>query len=116
MDTGTRNWYGDVAPMTPADWENFDEFRRRHSSAIRSDFEYDLEEIVQMQGVGMLRLRSALNRMPDRIAVTAMLFRDIGKAPSFFDGAQIEALLARHRDELNAGNPEGHREADELDV
>ena len=31
------------------------------------DFDYDLEEIVQMAGVGSVSLKSALKRMPDRI-------------------------------------------------
>jgi transcriptional regulator with XRE-family HTH domain len=79
------------------------------------DFQYNLGEIVQMQGVGLLSLKSALSRMPDRIAATGMLFREMGKEPSFFDAAQIEALLAKHRPELAAGNPDGHREADEHD-
>jgi transcriptional regulator with XRE-family HTH domain len=82
---------------------------------VEIDFQYDLGEIVQMQGVGLLSLKSALSRMPDRIAPTGMLFREMGKEPSFFDAAQIEALLAKHRPELMAGNPDGHREADEHD-
>jgi len=79
-------------------------------------FDYELSEIVQMQGVGLLSLKSALSRMPDRVAATGMLFREVGKDPSFFDAAQIEALVAKHREELTAGNSDGHREADEMDV
>jgi hypothetical protein len=26
-----EKWYGDSSPMTPADWDNFDDFRRRQS-------------------------------------------------------------------------------------
>jgi hypothetical protein len=47
------------------------------------DFDYDLEEIVQMDGVGPISLKSALKRMPDRIGVLSMLHRDAGKNPSF---------------------------------
>jgi hypothetical protein len=77
------------------------------------DFDYDLEEIVQMDGVGPISLKSALKRMPDRIGVLSMLHRDAGKNPSFFNAAQIEALLERYRSDFTAGNPPGHREADE---
>jgi hypothetical protein len=42
------------------------------------------------------------------------LHRDNGKDPAFFDAAQIQALLDRHRAAL-AGIPMGHREADEDD-
>jgi hypothetical protein len=79
------------------------------------DFDYDLEEIVQMDGVGPISLKSALKRMPDRIGVLSMLHRDAGKNPSFFNAAQIEALLERYRSDFTAGNPPGHREADEDD-
>jgi hypothetical protein len=79
------------------------------------DFDYDLEEIVNMDGVGLVSLKSALKRMPDRIGVLSMLHRDVGKNPSFFNAAQIEALLARYRSDFTAGNPPGHREADEDD-
>ncbi|MDB5636821.1 MAG: hypothetical protein JWP51_1729 [Bradyrhizobium sp.] len=27
----TRNWYGEASPMTPQDWDKFDDFRRRQS-------------------------------------------------------------------------------------
>jgi hypothetical protein len=77
------------------------------------DFDYDLEEIVNMDGIGPVSLKSALRRMPDRIGVLSMLHREAGKNPSFFNAAQIEALLERYRAELTAGNPPGHREADE---
>ena len=79
------------------------------------EFDYDLEEIVQMDGVGLISLKSALRRMPDRIGVLSMLHRDAGKNPSFFNAAQIEALLERYRSDFTAGNPPGHREADEDD-
>jgi len=82
---------------------------------IPIDFDYDLEEIVQMDGVGAISLKSALKRMPDRIGVLSMLHRDVGKNPSFFNAAQIEALLERYRSDFTAGNPPGHREADEDD-
>jgi len=68
-----------------------------------------------MEGVGMLALRSALCRMPDRIGPLGVLYRDNGKQPPFFDAVQIEALLAKHRVDLEAGNPPGHRVADEKD-
>jgi hypothetical protein len=75
------------------------------------DFDYDLEEIVQMDG-----RRPHLKRMPDRVGVLSMLHRGAGKTPSFFDAAQIEtALLARYRSDFTAGNPRGHREATEKD-
>jgi hypothetical protein len=79
------------------------------------DFDYDIEEIVQMDGVGLVSLKSALKRMPDRIGVLSMLHREAGKTPSFFNAAQIEALLERHRADFTAGSPPGHREADEDD-
>jgi hypothetical protein len=77
-------------------------------------FDYDLEEIVNMDGIGPVSLKSALRRMPDRIGVLSML-HPVGKSPSFFNAAQIEALLARYRSDFTAGNPPGHREADEDD-
>ena len=67
------------------------------------DFDYDLEEIVQMDGVGPISLKSALKRMSDRIDVLSVLYRDFGKSPPFFDAAQIEALLARCRPDLIEG-------------
>jgi len=60
------------------------------------DFEYDLDEMVQMLG-GPISLRTALKRMPDQIGALAVLNRDAGKTPAFFDAAQIEALRDRHR-------------------
>ena len=59
------------------------------------DFDYDLDEIVQMNG-RPITLRSALKRMPDQIGALAALYRDMGKAPAFFDAAQIDLLRARH--------------------
>ena len=79
------------------------------------DFEYDLEEIVQMAGKGPVTLRTALIHMPDRIGPLGVLYRDMGKKPALFDAGQIQALLDKHRKELEAGNPPGHREADEDD-
>jgi hypothetical protein len=76
-------------------------------------FDYDLEEIVQMPGVGPLSLKSAFKRMPERIDVRSILYRDVGKNPTFFDAAKIEALLVRYRSH-QAKRP-GHREADEDD-
>ena len=78
-------------------------------------FDYDLQEIVNMDGVGLVSLASALKRMPDRVGVLSMLHRGAGKTPSFFDAAQIEALLARYRSDFTEGNPRGHREADDDD-
>jgi hypothetical protein len=46
------------------------------------DFDYDLEEIVQMAGVGSVSLKSALKRMPDRIDAQSVLWRDLGKHKS----------------------------------
>jgi hypothetical protein len=54
-------------------------------------------------------------RMPDRIGPHGVLYRDKGKTPAFFDAAQIEALLALHRSELNEGNLPDRRDADEID-
>jgi hypothetical protein len=79
------------------------------------DFDYDLEEIVQMDGVGPVSLKSALMRMPDPIGPYGVLHRERGKTPAFFGTFQIQALLNRHRSELNEGNRLGHREADEDD-
>jgi hypothetical protein len=79
------------------------------------DFDYDLEEIVQMDGVGPVSLKSALWRMPDPIGPYGVLHRERGKTPAFFDAFRIQALLNRHRSGLNEGNPPGHREADEDD-
>jgi hypothetical protein len=79
------------------------------------DFNYDLEEIVQMDGVGPVSLKSALKRMPDPVGRYGVFHRELGKTPPFFDTFQIQALLNRHRSEFNEGNPPGHREADEDD-
>jgi hypothetical protein len=45
----------------------------------------------------------------------SVLHRKAGKNPAFFDAAQIQALLDRHRVALQAGKPLGHRVADEDD-
>jgi hypothetical protein len=79
------------------------------------NFNYDLDEIVQVDGKGIVSLRTALIHMPDRVGPMGVLHRGQGKTPAFFDAAQIQALLDRHRAELEAGNPLGHREADEDD-
>jgi hypothetical protein len=79
------------------------------------DVDHDLEEIVQMDGVGLVTLRSAIKRMPERIGALGVLYRDLGKTPAFFDAAQIQALVDHYRPLLEAGNPPGHREADALD-
>ena len=34
---------------------------------VQIDFDHDLEEIVKMDGVGLVSLKWALKRMPDRI-------------------------------------------------
>jgi hypothetical protein len=73
------------------------------------DFDYDLDETVQMVGVGPLPLKSALKRMPERIDVRSILYRDLGKHPTFFNAGQIEALRARYRSD-EVYRP-GHREA-----
>jgi hypothetical protein len=78
-------------------------------------FDYDLDEIVLMSGVGPVSLRSALKRMPDPVGPYGVLHRDAGKTPAVFDTFQIQALLNRHRSELNEGSPPGHRDADEDD-
>jgi hypothetical protein len=79
------------------------------------DFDYDLDEIVQMAGTGPVRLRTALLQMPGRVDPVSVLHRDAGKKPAFFDGGQIQALLDRHQVALQAGKPLGHSVADEDD-
>jgi hypothetical protein len=79
------------------------------------NFDYDLDEIVQLDGVGLVTLRKALMHMPDRIGPQGVLYRGQEKVPALFDAGQIQALLDRHKAELEAGNPPGHREADEDD-
>jgi hypothetical protein len=71
------------------------------------NIQYDLDEIVQMDGVGLVSLRTALKRMPERIGPMGVLYRDQGKLPALFDAAQIQSLLEKHRAELEAGNPSG---------
>src|SRR6266576_1151293 len=85
------------------------------ASGVRQmiNFEYDLDEIVQMDSKGPVSLRTALIHMPGRVGPSGVLYRAAGKAPAFFDAGQIQALLDRHRKDLEAGNPPGHREADE---
>nr|WP_041756015.1 hypothetical protein [Bradyrhizobium sp. ORS 278] len=78
------------------------------------NFEYDLDEIVQMAGKP-ITLAGALRRMPDQVGPLAVLYRDAGKQPALFDAEQIQDLLDKHRSELEAGNPQGHREADKYD-
>jgi hypothetical protein len=78
-------------------------------------FDYSLDEIVQMEGKGPVSLRTALIHMPDRVGPLGVLWRDAGKIPAFFDAGQIQALLTHYRSRLEAGNPPGHREADEDD-
>ena len=58
-------------------------------------------------------LKSALQRMPDRIDVRSVLYRDLGKNPTFFNATQIEALRARHQSDQ--GKRPGHRQANEDD-
>jgi len=79
------------------------------------DFEYDLHEIVQMDGKGPVSLRTALIHMPSRVGPLGVLWRDEGKIPSFFNAEQIQALVDQHKAELKAGKPPGHREDDEDD-
>jgi hypothetical protein len=79
------------------------------------DFEYDLHEIVQMDGKGPVSLRTALIHMPSRVGPLGVLWREAGKIPSFFNAEQIQALVDQHKAKLEAGNPPGHREADEDD-
>jgi hypothetical protein len=79
------------------------------------NFDYDLDEIVQIDGIGLVTLRMALARMPEKVGPLGVLYRGQGKIPALFDAGQIQALLDRHRAELEAGNPPGHREADEDD-
>jgi hypothetical protein len=64
------------------------------------DFNYDLDEIVQMSGVGSITLRSALKRMPDPVGRYGVIHRAPDKTPAFFDNFQIQALLNQHRSEL----------------
>jgi hypothetical protein len=79
------------------------------------DLEYDLDEIVQMDGKGPVSLRTALVHMPSRVGPLGVLYRDVGKIPALFDAGQIQALIDQHKKELEAGNPPGHREDDEDD-
>jgi hypothetical protein len=79
------------------------------------NFDYDLDEIVQMVGTGPVSLRTALLTMPGRVDPLSVLHRKAGKNPAFFDAAQIRALLDRHRIALQAGKPLGHSVADEDD-
>ena len=79
------------------------------------NFDYDLDEIVQVDGIGLVTLRKALSRMPEKVGPLGVLDRGQGKIPALFDAGQIQALPDRHRAELEAGNPSGHREADEDD-
>jgi hypothetical protein len=79
------------------------------------NFDYSLDEIVQMDGKGPVSLRTALIHMPDRVGPLGVLYRDVGKIPALFDAGQIQALINQHKKELEAGNPYGHREADEDD-
>jgi len=79
------------------------------------NFAYDLDEIVQVDGQGLVTLRTALVHMPDRVGPLGVLYRGQGKVPALFDAGQIQALLDRHKVELDAGNPPGHSGADEDD-
>ena len=79
------------------------------------NFDYDLDEIVQVDGIGLVTLRKALARMPEKVGPLGVLYRGQGKIPALFDAGQIQALLDRHGAELEAGSPPGHREADEDD-
>ena len=79
------------------------------------NFEYDLDEIVHVDDIGPVSLRTALIHMPGRVGPFGVLYREQGRTPALFDAAQIQALLDRHRRDLEAGNPPGHREADEDD-
>jgi hypothetical protein len=69
-------------------------------------FDYDLDETVQTDGKPVL-LRSALKQMPDPVPLGVALFREAGTSPTIFEPSDIEALLARHRSELNEGKPSG---------
>jgi hypothetical protein len=71
--------------------------RLRTAKMAPIDFDYDLEEIVQMEGVGPVSLGSALKRMPDPVGPYGVLHRERGKTPTFFDSFHIQALLNRHR-------------------
>jgi hypothetical protein len=64
------------------------------------NFEYSLDEIVQMDGKGSVSLRTALIHMPDRVGPFGVLYRDIGKIPALFDAEQIQTLIDRHKKEL----------------
>jgi hypothetical protein len=79
------------------------------------DFEYDLHEIVQMDGKGLVSLRTALVDMPSRVGPLGVLWREAGRIPSFFNAEQIQALVDQHKAKLETSNRIGHREADEDD-
>jgi hypothetical protein len=57
------------------------------------DFDYDLEEIVQMDGVGPVSLKSALWRMPDPIGPYGVLHRERGKTPAFSTLSEFKHCL-----------------------
>jgi len=80
------------------------------------NFEYDLDEIVHVDGIGPVSLGTALIHTPGRVGPFGVLYREQGRTPAFFDAPQIQALLDRHRRDLEAGNPSGHREANEDDL
>jgi hypothetical protein len=76
------------------------------------NFDYNLDEIVQMDGKGLVSLRTALIHMPDRVRPLDLLYRAAGKTPAFFDAGQIQSLLNRRRRDLARKSP-GHREDDD---
>jgi hypothetical protein len=58
--------------------------RSDHRESVMIDFDYDLDEMVQMEGTGTVSLRTALINMPDRVGPLGVLYRDAGKTPAFF--------------------------------
>jgi hypothetical protein len=53
------------------------------------NFEYDLDEIVQVDGIGLVTLRKALAHMPEKVGPLGVLYRGQGKIPALFDAGQI---------------------------
>jgi len=92
-------WAQDAAPMPSAPSS---QMPAQH--ALPSSQPFDVQEYAKPQ-----------SHFPDPIGPYGVLHRARGKTPAFFGTFQIQALLNRHRSELNEGNRPGHREADEDD-
>jgi hypothetical protein len=49
------------------------------------NFDNDLDEIVQVDGIGLVTLRKALACMPEKVGPFGVLYRRQGKIPALFD-------------------------------